>query len=69
MLVKGATGRRQAIIWTYAGTLLFRTVGTNFSEILSEINTYSIKKKMFENVVWKMAAIYLGLNAINFRAL
>ena len=28
-------GRRQAIIWTSAGILLIRTLGTNFSEILS----------------------------------
>ena len=26
-------GRRQAIIWTNAATLLIRTLGTNFSEI------------------------------------
>ena len=30
-------GRRQAIIWTNAGILLIRTLGTNFSEILSAI--------------------------------
>ena len=29
--------RRQAIIWTNAGILLIRTLGTNFREILSEI--------------------------------
>ena len=28
-------GRRQAIIWTNDGILLIRTLGTNFSEILS----------------------------------
>ena len=37
-------GRRQAIIWTNAGILLIRTLGTNFSEILSEIHTFSFKK-------------------------
>ena len=37
-------GRRQAIIWTNAGILLIRTVGTNFSEILSEIHALSFKK-------------------------
>ena len=37
-------GRRQAIIWTNAGILLIRSLGTNFSEILSEINTFSFKK-------------------------
>ena len=31
-------GRRQAIIWTNAGILLIRTLGTNFCEILSKIN-------------------------------
>ena len=36
--------RCQAIILTNAGILLNRTVGTNFSEILSEIHTFSFKK-------------------------
>ena len=36
--------RRQAIIWTNAGILLIRPLGTNFSEILIEINTFSFKK-------------------------
>ena len=35
-------GRRQAIIWTNAGILLIRPLGTNFSEIL--IYTISFKK-------------------------
>ena len=30
-----APSRRQAIIWTNAGVLLIRTLGTNFSDILS----------------------------------
>ena len=50
-------GRRQAIIWTNAGILLIGRLGTNLSEILSEIHTFSPKKMHFENVVWKMAAI------------
>ena len=37
-------GRRQAIIWTNAGILLIRTLGTNVCEILSEIHTHSFKK-------------------------
>ena len=37
-------GPRQAIIWTNDGILLIRTLGTNFSEILSEIHTFSFKK-------------------------
>ena len=37
-------GRRQAIIWTNAGILLIRTLRTNFSEILGEINSFSFSK-------------------------
>ena len=42
-------GRRQAIIWTNAEILLIRPLGANFSEILIEIDTFSLKKK----VIWK----------------
>ena len=41
-------GRRQAIIWTNAGMLLIEPLGTNFSGILSEIHTFSFKKKHFK---------------------
>ena len=37
-------GRRQAIIWTNAGILFIGPLGTNFSEILIEILTFSFKK-------------------------
>ena len=37
-------GRRQAIIWTNAGILLIWTLGTNLSEILIEIHTFSFNK-------------------------
>ena len=37
-------GRHQAIIWTSAGILLIGPLGTNFSEILIEIITFSFKK-------------------------
>ena len=37
-------GRHQAIIWTDAGILLIGPLGTNFSEILIEIHTFSFKK-------------------------
>ena len=37
-------GRRQAIVWTNAGILLSGPWGTNFSEILIDINTFSFKK-------------------------
>ena len=37
-------GWHQAIIWTNAGILLIWTLGTNFSEIVGEIHTFSFKK-------------------------
>ena len=37
-------GRRQAIIWTNAGILSIGNLGTDFSEILIEIITFSFKK-------------------------
>ena len=37
-------GRRQAIIWTNSGMLMIGPLGTNFSEILIEIDTFSFKK-------------------------
>ena len=36
--------RRQAIIWTNAWILLIRPSGTNFSEILIEIDVFALKK-------------------------
>ena len=36
-------GRRQAIIWTDNEILLIGALGTNFSEILIEIQTFSFK--------------------------
>ena len=41
-------GRRQAIIWSNAGILLIRTLGTNFSDILSKIHTFVFKKIHFK---------------------
>ena len=48
-------GRRQAIIWTIAGILLTGTLGTNFSEILIEIQTSSFKKMYLKmsSVKWR----------------
>ena len=39
-----APGRRQTIIWTNDGILLIGPSGTNFSEILIGIQTFSFKK-------------------------
>ena len=58
-------GRRQAIIWTSAGILLMRPLGTNFSEILIEIYIYTFKKmhlKMSSGNWWPFC---LGLNVFN----
>ena len=49
--------RRQAIIWTNAGMLLFWPLGTNCSDIETEIFNIFIQENAFEIVVWKMAAI------------
>ena len=40
--------RSQAIIWTQAGIFLIGPLGTNFSEILIEIDKFSFKKN-----IWK----------------
>ena len=37
-------GWRQALIWMNVGLLLTATLGTNFGEILIEIQTFSFKK-------------------------
>ena len=58
-------GRRQAIIWTNAGILLIRTLGTNFSEILSEIYAFSFKKMHLRMSSAKWRPFCLGLNVIN----
>ena len=42
------SGRRQAITWTNIGILLIGPLGTNFSEMLIEIHTFSLKKS-----IWK----------------
>ena len=51
--------RLQAIIWTNAGILLIRTLGTDFSEISSEIKSYIfIQENTSENVACEMAVIF-----------
>ena len=57
-------GRRQAIIWTNAGILLIRTLGTNFSEILSEIRASSFKKMHWKMSSAKWHPFCLGLNVL-----
>ena len=45
-------GRRQAIICTNGGILLIRPLGTNFSEILIGIQTFSFKKMHLRKRGW-----------------
>ena len=45
-------GRRQAIIWTNDGLLLIGTLGTNFSEILIEIQIFSFNKFIWKYRLW-----------------
>ena len=56
--------RRQAIIWTNAGISLIRNLGTNFSEILSEINTFLFKKIHLKMSSGKWRPFCLGLNVL-----
>ena len=58
-------GRRQAIIRTNAGILLIWTMGTNFSEILSEIHTFSFKKMLLKMSSAKWWQFCLSLNVLN----
>ena len=58
-------GRRQAIIWTNAGILLIGPLGTNFSEILIEIYTFSFTKMDFKMSSAKWRPFCLGLNVLN----
>ena len=57
-------GRRQAIIWTNAGILLIGPLGTNFSEILIEIQTFSLKKIRLKMSSAKCCSFRLGLNVL-----
>ena len=57
-------GRRQAIIWTNAGILLIGPPGTNFSEILIEIHTFSFKKMHLKMSSGKWRPFCLGLNVL-----
>ena len=57
-------GQRQAIIWTNGGILFFGPLGTNFSEILIEILTFSIKKMRLKVSSGKWRPFCLGLNVL-----
>ena len=55
-------GHRQAIVWTNAGIVLMRPLGTNFSDILIEIITFLIKEMHFKVSSAKRRPFCLGLN-------
>ena len=57
-------GRRQAIIWTNAGIWWMGPLGTNFSEILIEIHTFSFKKMPLKMSSGKWRPFCLGLNVL-----
>ena len=59
-------GRRQAIIWTSAGILLIGSLGTNFSEILIGIQTFTFKKNAVKMSSAKWRPFCLGLNVLTW---
>ena len=61
--------RSQAIIWTNVGILLIGTLGTNFNEILIEIQTFSFKNIHLKISSGKWRPFCLGLNVLTERML
>ena len=59
--------RHQAIIWNNAGILLIRTLGTNFSEILIQIHTFSNKNMHLKMLSGKCWPFCLRLNVLKIR--
>ena len=57
-------GRRQAIVWTNAGILLIGPLGTNFTEILLEVHTFSLKKMHSKMSSGKWWPFCLSLNVL-----
>ena len=62
-------GQRQAVIWTIAGILLIWPLGTNFSEILIAIQTFSLKKMHLKISSAKWRPFCLGLNVLTLLGL
>ena len=60
--------RRQAITWTNVGILLIGPLGTNFSEMLIEIHTFSFKKIHFKMSSGKWRPFCLGLNVLRIHS-
>ena len=60
-----SSGRRQAMIWTNAGILLIEHLGTNFSQIIIKINTFSFKKMYLKMSSGKWRPFCFGLNVLS----
>ena len=58
-------GRRQAIIWTNVVILFIRTLGTNFTEILSEIQTFSFTEMLLKMLSGKWRQFCPGLSVLS----
>ena len=58
-------GRRQAIIWTNTGILLIGPLGTNFSDILIDILSFSFKKMRLKVSSVKWRPFCFGHNVLN----
>ena len=56
--------RRQAITWTNVGILLIGPLGTNLSEMLIKIHTFSFKKIHLKTSSGKWRPFCLGLNVL-----
>ena len=59
-------GRRQAIIWTNAGTLFIGPLGTNLSEILIGMQAFSFKKIHLKMSSAKWRPFCLSLNVLKY---
>ena len=61
-----SSDRRQAITVPTAGLLQIGTLGTNFSEILVEIQIFSFKKMRLKMSSGKLRSFCLGLNVLRW---
>ena len=59
--------RRQAIIWTNVGILLIGPLGTNVSEFLIGIHTFTLKKMHLKMLSAKWRPFCLSLNVLSPR--
>ena len=53
-----------AIIWTKAGILLIGSLGKKLQWNLNRNSYILSQENTFENVIWKMAAIFLNLSVL-----